>query len=257
MELRAGTSGFSYAGWKGPFYPDGLPAREMLRFYATQLPAVEINNTFYRLPRASVLEGWAAQVPESFRFAIKASRRITHFKRLAGAEEETAYLLRSTSVLGPRLGALLFQLPPQAKADLARLEAFLDLLPAGLRAAFEFRHPSWQDAPVAERLGQRGHALVAVDADGGAEPELAGSGGWGYLRLRRSGYERSELAAWAARIAASGWQEAFVFFKHEEAGAGPALARELLELAARAAARRGPRRGGAKAARPAASGARG
>ena len=251
MELRTGTSGFSYAAWKGAFYPEGLPAREMLGFYAGRLPAVEINNTFYRLPRASVLASWAEQVPEGFRFAIKASRRITHFKRLKGAEDETEYLLRTTATLGPRLGVLLFQLPPNLKADAARLEAFLDLLPEGTRAAFEFRHPSWHDEPVLALLRQRGFPLVAVDTDEAEPPELDGSRSCGYLRLRRSAYERAELTDWAARIAATGWQEAFVFFKHEHAG--PALAAQLLELAERAAARKGPRRRREPLARPAAS----
>jgi len=244
MELRAGTSGFSYKAWKGPFYPEDLPAREMLRYYAQQLPGVEINNTFYRLPKASVLEGWADQVPADFRFAVKASRRITHFKRLKGTEDETAYLLSTTATLGPRLGALLFQLPPNLKLDLPRLEAFLELLPEGLRAAFEFRHPSWLDEPVVALLGQRNFALVCVDAEDSEAPELGVGGSWGYLRLRRAGYDRAELASWAARIEATGWSEAFVFFKHEDAGAGPALAREFLAVAARAGARKGPRRGG-------------
>ena len=186
-----------------------------------------------------------------FRFAIKASRRITHFKRLKGAEDETEYLLRATATLGPRLGILLFQLPPNLKADVARLEAFLDLLPERTRAAFEFRHPSWQDEPVHALLRQRGFPLVAVDADEAEPPELDGSGSRGYLRLRRRVYGRAELAEWAARIAGTGWQEAFVFFKHEDAG--PTLAAELLELAERAGARKGPRRGRPPRPRPAVS----
>ena len=243
MEHRVGTSGFSYKGWKGSFYPEDLPANRMLAHYAAVLPAVEINNTFYRLPRASVLETWAGQVPEGFRFAIKASRRITHFKRLKGADEETRYLLSTTSTLGPRLGVLLFQLPPNAAADAERLEAFLELLPDGTRAAFEFRHPSWLDEPIFELLRARNLALVAVDADGGEPPELVPTASWGYLRLRRAGYERADLAAWAARIGAQDWDESFVFFKHEDEGTGPALAGRYLELAQRAATRKKPRRG--------------
>jgi uncharacterized protein YecE (DUF72 family) len=244
VDLRIGTSGFSYKAWKGPFYPADLPAGEMLGFYAGQLPSVEINNTFYRLPRASVLEGWAEQVPTQFRFAVKASRRITHFKRLKGVEDETAYLLRTTASLGPRLGALPFQLPPNAKLDLARLEAFAELLPEGLPAAFEFRHPSWLTDPVFELLRQRNFALVGVDAESAAAPETTPTASWGYLRLRREDYDRTELSAWVARIVATGWREAFVFFKHEDAGAGPALAREFLELATRAGKRKRPRRKG-------------
>ncbi|MDJ0789879.1 MAG: DUF72 domain-containing protein, partial [Myxococcota bacterium] len=143
LSVGVGTSGFAYDAWKGVFYPEGLAAKKRLGYYASQLGAVEINNTFYRMPKQSVVEGWAEQVPEDFRFAIKASRRITHFKRLKEADEETGYLLGVTSALGPRLGALLFQLPPNLRHDADRLAAFLDLLPPETPAAFEFRHPSW------------------------------------------------------------------------------------------------------------------
>ncbi len=244
MELRSGTSGYSYKEWKGSFYPEDLPAKEMLRFYAERLPAVEINNTFYRLPRASVLEAWAEQVPEGFRFAIKASRRITHFKRLgASAADETAYLLETTARLGHRLGLLLFQLPPDARADPDRLAAFLAQLPEGTRAAFEFRHPSWLDERVFELLRARDFAWVHVDADDAEEAEIVATASWGYLRLRRASYTREALAAWAGRIAAQGWGDAFVFFKHEDAGAGPELASRFLAIAERATTRKKPRRG--------------
>jgi uncharacterized protein YecE (DUF72 family) len=239
MELRAGTSGFAYEAWRGSFYPEGLPAKSMLEHYAAALLAVEINNTFYRLPSASVLEGWAARVPEGFRFALKASRRITHHKRLRDAGDETGYLLRTAASLGPKLGALLFQLPPNLGLDPERLDRFLELLPAGTRAAFEFRHPAWADAAVFERLRARDLAWVTVDGED-APVEACGpaTASWGYLRLRRAGYERAELAAWAARVAAQPWGEAFVFFKHEDAGAAPRLAAELLALASRAGERR-------------------
>ncbi len=239
MKLRVGTSGYSFKEWKGPFYPEGIPPQEMLRYYAERLPAVEINNTFYRLPKASVLEAWADQVPEDFRFALKASRRITHFKRLKGAGDETEYFLRTTRSLGARLGVLLFQLSPKLEADLPRLEAFLDLLPDGTRAAFEFRHPSWFEDPVYDRLRERDFALCTVD-DGCAGPEITRTASFGYLRLRGQGYERADLASWAAAIGDQGWEEAFVFFKHEEAGAGPALAMRFLEVAGRAESRRDP-----------------
>ena len=231
VRLLAGTSGYSYKEWKGPFYPEDLPAREMLRAYAQRLPAVEINNTFYRLPRASVLEAWAAQVPEAFRFAIKASRRITHMKRLKDAGDETGYLLRTLGVLGERLGAVLFQLPPNLKLDLARFDAFLALLPAGLRAAFEFRHPSWLEPEVHERLRARDFAWVGSDTEEAPLDEPVATASWGYLRLRRPGYTREALAGWAERVGARGWGDAFVFFKHEDAGAGPRLAEDLLALA--------------------------
>ena len=233
MRLSVGTSGYSYKGWRGPFYPEDVPAREMLRFYGEKLPAVEINNTFYRLPKASVLESWAGQVPASFRFAIKASRRITHFKRLKDAGEETGYLLRTTQSLGDRLGAILFQLPPQLRCDTDRLSTFLDLLPNGTRAAFEFRHPSWMDDAVWATLKERNYACVFADQDGEDRPEPVATANWGYLRLRRSEYARADLLAWVKRIYAQDWDEAFVFFKHEDEGAGPKLAMTFLDVAKR------------------------
>ena len=232
MRIAAGTSGFSYAAWKGPFYPEELKNGEMLRFYATRLPAVEINNTFYRMPKASVLAGWAEQVPEAFRFALKASRRITHFARLRDCAEETDYLVRTARTLGSRLGALLFQLPPNLKADLPRLEAFLELVPADVPAVFEFRHESWRDAAVHGALRARGRGLVHVDADDSeASAEVVCTSPLAYLRLRRESYADAHVAAWAARVAALPVEEALVFFKHEDAGAGPRLAEAFLTAA--------------------------
>ncbi len=231
MDLRVGTSGYSYKEWKGSFYPQDLAADQMLRFYATKLPAVEINNTFYRLPKASVLEAWAAQVPDHFRFAIKASRRITHFKRLKGAEEETAYLLETLKTLGPRLGVVLFQLPPNLKKDLDRLQQFLGLLTGGTRAVFEFRHPSWQDDEVLDALRARGCALCIAEVDDEPAPEVVATASFGYLRLRRASYAKPDLVRWAQTVNVQPWDEAYVFFKHEDAGAGPKQAAEFLDLA--------------------------
>jgi uncharacterized protein YecE (DUF72 family) len=231
MRLYAGTSGFAYDEWKGNFYPEDLPADERLRYFGEKLPAVEINNTFYRLPKAAVVQSWADQVPAGFRFALKASRRITHNKRLVEADSETEYLLRVTSTLGDKLGALLFQMPPYLRKDAPRLAAFLELLPAGTRAAFEFRHESWVDEEVRDLLRSRGCALVISETDDEPEAELVSTAGWGYLRLRRCDYTDAELAARAERIRARGWEEAFVFFKHEEEGAGPEMALRFLELA--------------------------
>jgi uncharacterized protein YecE (DUF72 family) len=231
LRLHAGTSGWSYDAWKGPFYPQDLPSREMLAHYAARLPAVEVNNTFYRLPKQAVLEGWAAQVPEGFRFALKASRRITHLKRLREVGEETSYFLAAAAALGSRLGALLFQLPPNLKLDLERFEAFLALLPEGARAAFEFRHPSWSDPAVVERLRARGFALVLADMDDAPTPPFVSTAPWAYLRLRRPGYSAAELASWHARLVEAQVGEAFVFFKHEDEGAAPRLAADLLALA--------------------------
>ena len=247
MDWLVGTSGFAYKEWKGTFYPEGLPAGRMLEHYAGQLPAVEINNTFYRLPKRSVLESWADQVPESFRFVIKASRRITHFKRLKNAGDETGYLLETLGVLGDRLGAVLFQLPPNLPLDLERLETFAALLPAGTPAAFEFRHPSWSAEPVDALLRERAWARVRVDDGTDEAGEIDAGAGWVYLRLRGAAYDRGALGSWARRVRAAEPSRAYVFFKHETSG--PALAAQLLEVAARgdrrpaAAARRPGRRG--------------
>ena len=240
MQLLAGTSGYAYKEWKGPFYPEDLPAAKMLQFYAERLPAVEINNTFYRLPKTSVLERWAEQVPEGFRFSIKASRKITHFKRLKGAEEETGYLLDTVRALGERLGVVLFQLPPNLKLDLARFDGFLNLVDSETPAAFEFRHPSWYCDEVLERLRDRGFALVLVDDESRDTPDVISTADWGYVRLRRPSYEREDLARWARLFGAQPWDHGFVFFKHEDAGAGPALASEFLQVGERLAQRKGP-----------------
>ncbi len=228
----AGTSGFSYAEWTGVFYPEELPARERLAYYASRLPAVEINNTFYRMPKAELLAGWAAQVPPSFRFAIKAPQRITHHKRLKDVGEETGYLLSTLAALGERLGCVLFQLPPHLRLDIDRLAAFLDLLPAGFPAAFEFRHASWFEEPVLMLLRERRLALCLADTGGEGDPPLTATADWGYVRLRRESYGEGDLAAWASRLASLGWRDAFVFFKHEDAGTGPRLAGRFLALAA-------------------------
>jgi uncharacterized protein YecE (DUF72 family) len=248
-EVRAGTSGFSYAEWKGSFYPRDLPAKQMLAYYAERLPAVEINNTFYRLPRESVLAGWADQVPESFRFSIKASRRITHHKRLKGAEDETGYLLGTLGALGEKLGCVLFQLPPNLRADPERLDRFLELLTERTPAALEFRHASWLEPAILERLRARRVALVWMDEEEGADPPLETTAAHLYLRLRREHYSQEELARWLAQVQSSDAERAFVFFKHEDAGAGPVLARALLDLDARSEARRPAVRAASTAAR--------
>ena len=257
LELRAGTSGWSYEAWKGPFYPADLKARDMLAFYASTLPCVEVNQTFYRMPKPDVLAGWAAQVPEEFRFALKVSQRITHRKRLRDVAEETDWLLQSATALGPRLGALLVQTPPNLACDLERFDRFLALLPDGTRAAFEMRHPSWADEAVFERLRARGFAWVAADVDDAPAPPLVATGPFAYLRLRRSGYGADDLARWLATIRASDVAEALVFFKHEDEGAAPRFARELLALAQAprpAVATRAPLRGaGARGASPGAA----
>ncbi|MGD8279310.1 MAG: DUF72 domain-containing protein [Gemmatimonadota bacterium] len=235
MLLRAGTSGFSYDEWRGSFYPQDLPSREMLRFYAENLAAVEINNTFYRLPSEKMLRQWSEQVPPGFTFVLKASQRITHQKRLKDAGEPLSYLLTTSTVLGPSLGALLFQLPPNLKKDVARLRDFLALLPDGVRAAFEFRHASWFDDETCAALRTRNAALCIADTlDGTTAVESTAD--WGYLRLRREEYGERDLEDWVTRIRAMNWSDAFVFFKHEDEGTGPRLARRFVTLFDRAGA---------------------
>ncbi len=229
MRLWVGTSGFSYKEWKGTFYPEDLPASAMLAYYAERLSAVEINNTFYRMPRAQMLEQWATQVPAGFVFVLKASQRITHQKRLKEAAGEVDYFFRMASTLGDRLGPTLFQLPPNLKKDLPRLADFLAVLPAGARAAFEFRHASWFEDDVFESLAARGAALcIAEDED--LETPARATTDWGYARLRRQDYGPEDLRLRAVRYRGQPWKELFVFFKHEEGGRGPALARQFLEV---------------------------
>ncbi len=231
MRLLVGTSGYSYKEWKGSFYPEELPAKDMLSYYSSRLPAVEINNTFYRLPRESVLEAWAEATEDGFLFAIKASRRITHFGRLRAVEELVQYLLDTVQVLGAKQGPLLFQLPPNFKRDDDVLGGFLELLPPHCRAAFEFRHDSWFDEEVYRLLSAHGSAaLVVSDRGGTAEPPVVATADYGYLRLRRTDYSVADLERWATRLRELPWQEAFVFFKHEETAGGPQLAERFAGL---------------------------
>jgi len=227
MRVRVGTSGYSYKEWKGSFYPEDLPAAGMLAYYAERLPAVEINNTFYRMPKPALLEGWSAEVSPDFRFILKASQRITHFKRLKDAGSEVEYFFGVASTLGDRLGPALFQLPPNLKKDLPRLQAFLSIIPAGRRAAFEFRHASWFEDDVFQALRAASAALCIAEDEELATP-LVPTAGWGYLRLRRQDYDDAAVAAWAEKVRGQAWLEAYVFFKHEDAGSGPRLAAEFL-----------------------------
>jgi uncharacterized protein YecE (DUF72 family) len=226
--LLAGTSGFSYKEWLGHFYPEQLPANEMLRYYAGQFSTVEINNTFYRMPAESMLAQWSQQVPEHFAFTLKAPRRITHDQRLRESEANVAEFLRRAQVLGSRLGALLFQLPPFLKKDLPRLRDFLALLPSGKEIAFEFRNASWHDDDVYEALRSRAAILCVTDTDEGDTPFVATST-CGYVRLRRTHYDDSELDAWATQIAAKALPKTYVYFMHEDEALGTRFARRLNE----------------------------
>jgi uncharacterized protein YecE (DUF72 family) len=233
MKLHVGTSGYSYKEWKGSFYPEKLPAKEMLPYYASKLSAVELNNTFYRMPQSSMVEGWKAQVPDHFRFSVKASQRITHFKRLKDAEAETKFLLDTVGVLNEQLGVVLYQLPPNMKKDLERLQTFVKHLPTEVRAAFEFRHPTWFEDDVIQTLRDQNLALCISDTDDLPVSHIDRTSDWGYLRLRRVNYSNSDLEEWLERIRVQNWSTAFVFFKHEDEGTGPRLAGEFIELANR------------------------
>jgi uncharacterized protein YecE (DUF72 family) len=228
-DLLAGTSGFFYPEWVGPFYPEKLPASERLRYYATRLATVEINNTFYRMPAEEMLTKWASEVPADFTFTLKAPRRITHVLRLHDAETSVAEFLRRAGALGPRLGVILFQLPPFLKKDVPRLKAFLELLPPERRVAFEFRNASWQDPEVYDALRARDAMLCVTDSDKGETPFFATSD-HAYIRLRRTRYDDADLRAWAERLMAAQLERAYVYFMHEDDALGTRFALRLLEL---------------------------
>jgi len=230
MKFYVGTSGYAYREWKGKFYPKDISADAMLPFYAERFEAVEINSTFYRMPKAELLKAWAKQVPANFAFALKAPQRITHFQRLRDAGESVAEFLKVAEVLKERLGPVLFGLPPNFKKDLPRLKVFLELLPERMRAAFEFRHESWMDEEVFDLLRRRRVVLCMAEADDGIEVPLIETADWGYLRLRNLKYSDAELKRWITEIRKKKWKDVFVFFKHEEKATGPKFARRFLEL---------------------------
>ncbi len=231
MKIFIGTSGYGYKEWKGLFYPEKLPSKEMLRFYSERLNTVEINNTFYRMPTRSVLASWAEQVPGDFIFAIKAPQVITHLKQLRNVGEETEYLFRSLSVLDRKLGPVLFQFPKSFRADRQALRDFLDLVPDKVSCAFEFRSPSWRDLQILALLRERGCSLCTADIDESPADEIINTAPWGYLRLRRSDYTDADLSQWLKRILSQKWERAFVFFKHEEEARGVEMAMHFRRLA--------------------------
>jgi len=234
--LWAGASGYSFKEWKGSFYPDKIAPEAMLAWYSQRLPTVEINNSFYQMPKPNVLAHWAEVTPPGFRFSIKASRRITHDARLSAetAARPLAYLYENLAALGAKRGPVLFQLPPFLKKDPARLQAFLQLLPQGHRATFEFRHDSWFDDEVYTLLRGAGAALCVSEREDSTTAPLVETAPWGYVRLRLESYSPAELAAWHERLAATGWQEVHVYFMHEPTA--PGYARSLLDLAGTAPA---------------------
>ncbi|MFN7915066.1 MAG: DUF72 domain-containing protein [Vicinamibacterales bacterium] len=228
--IWVGTSGYNYPEWKGSFYPENLPSAKMLPYYAERFPTVEINYTFYRLPNEKLVSGWATQTPEPYRLTLKAPRRITHDSRLKNCAELTQAFCRVASTLGSKLGALLFQLPPNMKKDLAVFDAFIDELPPRLCAAFEFRHASWFDDDVFGRLRDRNLALCVSDSEKLSAPVQV-TADYAYFRLRDEGYTPDDIARWADTIAAAtaGSRDVFVYFKHEDEGKGPEFAQLLMD----------------------------
>lgn len=231
MKLLAGASGYSFKEWKGTFYPADMKAEEMLDFYSARLPTVEINNTFYRMPKTEMLAHWAEITPPAFRFAIKASRRITHFAHIKpAAADSVAFLYRALGALGDKRGPVLFQLPPVLKKDLPRLVAFLQLLPPDHRSAFEFRHDSWFSDDVYDALKTASAALCLSEREDNAPPPLVETASWGYVRLRLENYADADLEQWARRLAQTRWDEVYAYFMHEPTA--PAYAQTLMRCAA-------------------------
>ena len=231
MKLLAGASGYSFKEWKGSFYPADMKPESMLGFYSARLPTVEINNTFYRMPKTEMLAHWAAITPAAFRFGIKASRRITHFAHIKpAAADSVTFLYRSLNALGDKRGPVLFQLPPVLKKDLARLRAFLELLPPDHRAAFEFRHDSWFADDVYDTLKAAGAALCLSEREDNAPPPLVETAPWGYVRLRLETYADADLEHWARRLAQTKWSDVYAYFMHEPTA--PADAQTLMRFAA-------------------------
>jgi uncharacterized protein YecE (DUF72 family) len=229
--IRVGTSGYNYPEWRGHFYPEKFPAKDMLGFYAERFDTVEINYTFYRSPTEKLLAGWVAATPDTFVFTLKAPQRITHHRRLIDIDEPLRRFCDTAEVLGRKLGPLFFQFPPNFKKETARLGTLLAMLPPRARCAFEFRHPSWFADDVYALLRSRDGALCIADTAEGTTPDVA-TASWGYLRLRDAGYTDAELDDWTATIARHGWRDAYVYFKHEETASGPALAQRLLRRVA-------------------------
>ncbi len=233
VRLHVGTSGYNFPEWRGSFYPPKLPSAKWLEFYAQQLGTVEINYTFYRMPSAKTVAGWDAATPAAFTFVVKAPQRITHIARLRNIDDTLRFFLETVRKLNAKLGPVLFQLPPNFKKDIERLSDLLTQFPPDVRAACEFRHASWWSDDVYELLRTTNTALCVADTEEGTTP-LVATADFGYIRLRDEGYSEQGLIEWSQKVQALGraWTDAYVFFKHEEKGVGPKLAREFLALAA-------------------------
>jgi uncharacterized protein YecE (DUF72 family) len=232
MNIYSGTSGFAHKEWKGTFYPEKISPKDLLRFYGERLNTVEINNTFYHMPNGSVLASWASQVPGDFVFSLKAPQVITHIKRLRQVSSEVGYLFKALQVLDQKKGPVLFQFPKSFHADPVVLKDFLALIPRNAACAFDFRHPSWVEAGVADLLREKGCSLCIEDTDEEPKKEIISTADWGYVRLRRSDYTDADLSQWAELILRQKWNKAFVYFKHEGEAIGPELAMRFHELVA-------------------------
>ena len=230
MSIWIGTSGYNYPEWKGSFYPEKLPSAKMLPYYAERFSTVEINYTFYRSPNETILDGWNKATPDQFKLTLKAPRRITHDRRLRDSGDLVRQFLETAATLGPKLGALLFQLPPNLKKDTALLDAFLDAFPPRVCAAFEFRHESWLDEEIYDRLRTRNLALCVADSERLSTPVMV-TADYAYFRLRDEGYTPDDIACWGdvIRETTSACREVFVYFKHEEEGKGPEFAKRLMQ----------------------------
>jgi uncharacterized protein YecE (DUF72 family) len=229
-KLYAGASGYSFKEWKGNFYPDKIKPDAMLAWYAERLPTVEINNTFYQMPKVATLENWVASTPPEFRFAIKASRRITHEGRLKAdaTADSVEFLYRNLTALGDKRGPVLFQLPPFLKKDLPRLMEFLQLLPKDHRAAFEFRNETWFDDDVYIALREAGATLCLSEREDGAPPPLVETASWGYVRLRLEQYSDDDFKRWVDRLKATRWDTVYAYFMHEPTAPPYALSLQQL-----------------------------
>jgi uncharacterized protein YecE (DUF72 family) len=229
MNLYVGTSGYSYKEWKGNFYPEDLPDKKMLNFYSGHFNTVEINNTFYKMPKKEVFESWTLQVPPGFKFVIKAPKRITHINKLE-ADDSVDYFINTSLTLKHQLGVLLFQLPPYSRKDIEKLQTFVDVIPENIKAAFEFRNNSWLDVEVYDCLKKRNFALCISDTDEKPLDEIIKTADWTYLRLRRLNYDDGMLKEWRNKIASGKWEDIYVFFKHEDEGKGPEFAKRFMDI---------------------------
>ena len=228
--IHVGTSGYNYEAWRGSFYPEDLSSKKMLGYYAERFSTVEINYSFYRKPTQKILQGWSAQVPPRFRFALKAWQRITHQKRLRDSEEFVDAFAEVARTLGPQLAPVLYQLPPNLKADVPLLREFLLRLPKDIRAAFEFRHESWFADATYAALRENRAALCIAESEALPTPPVA-TAPFGYFRLRRLDYDEAALRGWAEKVRALGFtDDVFVYFKHEDEARGPIFAKQFIPL---------------------------